>query len=89
MIVKYNGGTVGSNNMRDVLQYCNDNDLGLLGTSGIIYDVITRGIIHLPEANTIWANMIRKGRKIHFATATEVYNHYTNEPGISRGVQKY
>lgn len=87
--VKYNGGTVSSNNMRDVLNYCIDNNLALLGTSGIIFDAINKGVLSLSEANAVWANMIRKGRKIHFPTATDVYNHYTTGVGTTRGVQKY
>ncbi len=87
--VKFNGGTVSSNNMRDVLDYCIRNSLPLIGTSGIIYDAINKGILTLPEANTIWANMLRKGRQLHFHTATDVYNHYSTGVGATRGIQKY
>lgn len=87
--VRFNGGTVSSNNIRDVLQYCQSNSLPLLSTRAIIFDAITAGVITEPEAERIWAGMIRKGRKLPCKTVAEVIEFYTNGEGATFTDQRF
>jgi hypothetical protein len=87
--VRYNGGTVSSNNIKDVLEYCRDNSLSLLSTRAIIFDAVTSGVITEPEAEGVWAGMIRKGRKLPCRTVAEVMQFYTSGDGSTFTSQRY
>jgi len=87
--VRYNGGTVSSNNIKDVLDYCKTHSLPLLSTRAIIFDAVTNGIITEPEAEGVWAGMIRKGRKLPVKTVAEVMHFYTSGEGSTFTDQRY
>ena len=80
--VKHHGGTVGGNNIRDILGYCQSNDLPLLAVRAFVVDAVDEvGILTEAEAEMFWAEMIRKRRMLPSATAKEALEHYRSGPG--------
>lgn len=75
---RFQGGTVVSNNLSDVQQYCSNNGIGLISTDDILCTAHNRGIITLPEGNAIWTLMKGKKRKLPSYDFTESYRRYNN-----------
>ncbi|CAM4322086.1 hypothetical protein L1N85_15290 [Paenibacillus alkaliterrae] len=76
---RFRGGTVASNNLRDVKQYCSDNDLGLISTDDILCIAHNHGIIDDAEANSIWTLMTSKNRKLPPYGFSEAYTRFIND----------
>jgi predicted nucleic acid-binding protein len=62
--LKYNFGSLGSNNISDVRAVCSEKNIYLLTVPDIINAACQANIITLEEANTVWINMIKKKRKL-------------------------
>jgi len=62
--LKYNFGSLGSNNISDVKAVCSEKNICLLTVPDIISDAYQTNIITKEEANKIWVNMINKKRKL-------------------------
>lgn len=62
--VRYNGGTVASNNLSDVLKYCREYNMGLISTDDILCYACIKGVISEPEGNVLWAGMKQKRRAL-------------------------
>ncbi|GAW30616.1 hypothetical protein [Carboxydocella sp. JDF658] len=86
---KVNGGTICSNNLRDVLRYCQKYNLALLSTRAIMYDAICKKVISETEAQNVWTEMINKKRQLPCKTIKEVIDFYKYGPGAKLGLQKY
>lgn len=67
---KYNG-ILGSNNLRDISYYINKYSLKYVTTGDILVEAFQKGLITEQEGNTIWANMLKKKRKIGANSFTE------------------
>ena len=67
---KYNG-ILGSNNLKDIAYYINKFSLKHITTGDILVEAFQKGLITEQEANTIWANMLNKKRKIGANSFTE------------------
>jgi len=60
--VKFNGGTVASNNLQDVLRYCRLNNLGLISTDDILCYACIKGLINKQEGDVLWIKMKQRKR---------------------------
>ncbi|MCL5065069.1 MAG: hypothetical protein M1600_08380 [Firmicutes bacterium] len=80
--VRYNGGTVGSNNLRDVRTYCQDNNLRFMTIRAIVADaVLNRKNLSMVDAESFWAAMLTKGRRLPCQTAQEAVDYYSTGRG--------
>ncbi len=70
-MAKQRGGTLASNNMRDIRQYVEKYSLDHITTGDILMEALEAGIITENEGNTIWAGMIRKKRLLPTATFSD------------------
>ena len=70
-MVKERGGTLASNNLRDISSYVEKYGLKHITTGDILIKAMNTGIISETDGNDIWANMIRKKRMLPTATFTE------------------
>ena len=71
VLSKKNNGILASNNFRDVKFYVDLYKLNHISTSDIINKVVNDGLISIVEADSIWAQMIAKKRKLPFMTFTD------------------
>ena len=69
--LKYNPGTLGSNNLRDIKEFCMCNNKQILCTGDCLCEALQRNIITLSEGNDIWRKMIEKRRKLPTASFSE------------------
>lgn len=70
-MVKERGGVLASNNLRDVSGYVSKYGLRHITTGDILLEALEQEIITEAEGNCIWANMIRKRRRLPTSTFTE------------------
>lgn len=70
-MVKERGGTLASNNIRDISSYVEKYGLKHITTGDILINAMNTGIISETDGNDIWANMIRKKRMLPTATFTD------------------
>lgn len=69
--VRYNGGTVASNNLADVLQYCRTHKLPLITTEDILCTACLSGLVNVKEGTAIWDGMKARKRKLPKYSFTE------------------
>ena len=70
-MVKERGGTLASNNLRDISSYVEKYGLKHITTGDILIKAMNSGIISETDCNDIWANMLRKKRMLPTATFTD------------------
>lgn len=70
-LVKQYGGTLASNNLRDIQAYVSEYKLNHTTTADILVEAFKKGIISETEGNVIWAAMISKRRKLGASSFTE------------------
>lgn len=70
-MVKERGGTLASNNLRDISSYVEKYGLNHITTGDILIKAMNSGIISETDGNDIWSNMIRKKRMLPTATFTD------------------
>lgn len=70
-LAKVKNGIVASNNFNDILTYINEYSLEYTTTADILVDAYKKGIIDENQGNTIWANMLRKRRKLGAASFSD------------------
>lgn len=71
VLAKFNEGILASNNLRDVKKYTHEFNLKLITTADILIDAFTELYIDETEANKIWADMLKKQRKLPAASFSE------------------
>ncbi len=76
---KYNG-ILGSNNLRDIKQYVEAFSLKHMTTGDILVEAYKKKLITEHEANTIWANMLKKKRKLGASSFTEFLQSKEEDP---------
>lgn len=70
-MAKHRGGTLASNNLRDIRPYVEKYKISCITTGDILIEAMNAGLITESEGNTIWANMIQKRRMLPTATFSE------------------
>lgn len=76
-LAKAKKGIVASNNLRDILPYINEFSLEYTTTADILTDAYSRGIITEAQGNTIWANMVKKRRRLGAASFSDYLSVHT------------
>lgn len=77
--VKHNGGTVASNNLADVKEYCRMEKLSLISTDDIMCKACADGMVTEQDAESIWTNMKKRRRKLPDYSFSEAYRRYLND----------
>lgn len=77
-MAKQRGGTLASNNLRDILPYVEKYEISHITTGDILIEAIDAGIITEAESNTIWSDMIRKRRMLPTTTFSEYLTNCRN-----------
>ena len=67
-MAKQRGGTLASNNLRDIRPYVEKYEISHITTGDILMEAMDAGIITEAEGNTIWSDMIRRRRMLPAAT---------------------
>jgi len=70
-MARQRAGTLASNNLRDIRPYVEKYEIAHITTGDILIEAMDAGIITETEGNTLWADMIRKRRKLPAATFSE------------------
>ncbi|MEW6276708.1 MAG: hypothetical protein AB1556_16570 [Bacillota bacterium] len=76
--VKHNGGTVASNNISDVAEYCHVEKIGLISTDDILCLACTKKVISKKEAENLWSEMRARRRKLPDYSFAEAYHRFLN-----------
>lgn len=69
-LAKQNGGTVASNNLKDITSYIREMGLQHITTGDILLQALKTGYISEAQGNTIWSAMLAKRRKLGAASFT-------------------
>lgn len=70
-LAKFKNGIVASNNFNDILTYLKEYSLEYTTTADILVDAFRQGIIDENQGNIIWANMLRKRRRLGAASFSD------------------
>lgn len=70
-MAKERGGTIASNNLKDISAYIQKYGLEHITTGDILIKAMYSGLISETDGNDLWANMIRKKRMLPTATFTD------------------
>jgi hypothetical protein len=70
-MAKEHGGTLASNNLRDVFWYARKYRLPLITTGDILEEALRRQMITEAEGNCLWQKMIAKRRKLPAGSFSE------------------
>ena len=82
-IAKTWGCTVGSDDLRAVRKYCEENNIELIGCLGILYDAYESDIIKKIDGDKILVDMINKTKyKCPVTTFQEIIDYF--KKGIGR-----
>ena len=82
-MAKHRGGTLASNNLRDIRCYVEKYEISHITTGEILMEALNGGIITEAEGNTIWTEMIRKRRMLPTGTFSQ-YLAVQNKKGKPR-----
>lgn len=63
-LAKVKGGIVASNNLRDIAAYIEEYQLEHITTGDIMVEAYEKGYITEDQGNSMWKEMLQKGRKI-------------------------
>ncbi len=70
-MAKERGGTLASNNLRDISEYVKRYGLRHITTGDILIQALNAGLISKMEGNSIWKEMLRRRRRLPTATFTD------------------
>ncbi len=70
-MVKERGGTLASNNLRDIAPYVTKHHLTHITTGDILMEAMDAGFISEAEGNRLWSHMLRKRRRLPTATFSD------------------
>ena len=79
--VRCRGGTVASNNLRDVRRYCQQHALPFMTIRAMVADaVLNRDCLTLDDAERFWRKMRAARRRLPCDTAEEAIEYYLKNP---------
>ena len=90
-MVKQRGGTLASNNLRDIRPYVEKYGISHITTGDILIEAMEAGIITEVEGNNIWSEMIRKRRMLPTTTFSDYIANYctvSKRIGVAKGKLK-
>ncbi len=88
-MAKHRGGTLASNNLRDVRFYVERYRIPHITTGDILIKAMENGIITEEEGNAIWAEMIRKRRMLPTATFSEYLSRFRYRSDVQADRKHY
>lgn len=68
---RYNNYILGSNNFRDILEYCEEHEIEIKTTKDILIEAYENSLIDENEGNKIWKEMKLKQRKLPCETFSD------------------
>lgn len=68
VLAKIQGGIIASNNLRDISAYIEEFSLQHVTTGDILKEALAQGLITENIGNQLWANMLKKRRKLGYPT---------------------
>jgi hypothetical protein len=74
--LKHNVGTMGSNNLRDVAEFCSVNHKKLLCTDECLCFALESKVLNIRQCESIWQLMLAKRNTLPTATFSEFYSKY-------------
>ena len=74
VLAKEKGGILASNNLRDVSAYVTEYGLKHVTTGAILSEALEKGLISEMVGNQLWLEMLRKRRKLGYASFTDYLN---------------
>ena len=78
-LAKKHNGILGSNNLRDIARYVEEFSLKHVTTGDILVEAFRKKLMTEEEGNAIWAEMLKKKRKIGASSFSEFLNNKTKE----------
>ncbi|MEW6183588.1 MAG: hypothetical protein AB1500_10515 [Bacillota bacterium] len=75
-LTRYQGGTVASNNLSDVAEYCRQYGVNLISTDDILCLACQREVISLSEGSELWDGMKARKRMLPAYTFSEAFHRY-------------
>lgn len=79
--LKYNEGTLVSNDLKDVKYYCEKHNIDRIGTPHILYDYYQNHYMTEAEGNIIWEAKLKKKRRLPANTFSEVIQFFESGKG--------
>lgn len=73
-LAKARNGIVASNNFKDILSYIKEYSLEYITTADILVEAYHSGIINENQGNLIWANMLKKRRRLGAPSFSDYLN---------------
>lgn len=70
-LAKERGGILASNNLRDISVYVAEFNLWHMTTGAILKEALAQGLISESDGNLLWQNMLRKRRRLGYASFTD------------------
>lgn len=70
-LAKSCGGIIASNNLKDISVYVSEYNLLHKTTGDILKEALEKGLISETDGNRLWQDMIRKRRKLGYATFSD------------------
>ncbi len=80
-IAKDINGTVGSDDMRATVNYCNRNNIPLMGTLGILYDAFLKRLLTQTDSQSILKTMIGQGYSCPISNFQDVIDWFKDGRG--------
>jgi len=77
--LKYNLGSLGSNNLSDIKKMTVEKNITLITTEDVLYQALQKKIITIEEAENVWAAIITKGRELPTKTFSERLSMHTSK----------
>jgi len=77
--LKYNYGTLGSNNLSDIKKMAIRKNITLITTEDVLYQAYQTEVVTIEEADNIWAEIISKGRKLPTKSFSERLSMHTSK----------
>ena len=90
-MVKQRGGTLASNNLRDIRPYVEKYGISHITTGDILIEAMEASIITEAEGNIIWSEMIRRRRMLPTTTFSDYIANYrtvSKRIGVAKGKLK-
>ncbi len=70
-MAKERGGTLASNNLRDIAPYVRKHNLTHITTGDILMEAMEAGVISEADGNQLWSHMLHKKRRLSTGTFTD------------------
>ena len=79
VLAKERGGILASNNLKDISVYISEYNLRHKTTGEILKEALQHGLITETVGNQLWQDMIRKKRKLGYASFSDYLQDHIGE----------